>query len=336
MCCFSGLGNRLRVLTSGLALAEATGRHFRCFWPRAKDSGAAFSELFESDLDVIGEEPPDIRSWPVYGGWFDPPLPDLLLSGAPELKISTSDWLLQPRLYPAHAAHSLRCAALFSGMRPAAYVQSQIEAFRAARFRPTMIGVHLRRGDFLRAQPDNAANTAPALTAVASQLERLPDAGILLCTDDGARDPWTGQPRQEGVNGLFIQRFGPRVVSTTPRSLDRRQPEAVQDALIDLLLLRQTQAFVGTTGSSFSEMAMFGRSSPKVLCHAHTPAVIRATRLDRLVQRAIYHKYKRDIPARNLYYHYTERPRWWLRGQLQRHWPALYHWLRAKRGLPND
>ena len=126
------------------------------------------------------------------------------------------------------------------------------------------------------------------------------------------------------------------MVSIAPRSLDRGRSEAVQDALIDLLLLRQTQAIVGTADSSFSEMAMFGRSIPKVLCHADAPAVMRATHLDRLVQRAIYRKYKRDIPVRNLYYHYTERPRWWLRGKLQQHWPALYHWLRAKRGLPND
>ena len=336
VCCFSGLGNRLRVLVSGAALAEATGRRLKCFWPRTDQSGALFSELFESDLDVVGEEPPDIGSWRAYGEWFDPPVPDLLQADAPHLRISTSDWLLQPRLYPAQAAHSLRSAAILGQLRPSAYVGSQVQAFRTEHFRTSMIGVHLRRGDFLRTQPGSAANTAQALGAVAAQLKRLPDAGILLCTDDGAEDPWTGQPWQEGVRGQFIQRFGSRVVSTTPRSLDRRQPEAVQDALIELLLLRQTQAIVGTARSSFSEMAMFGRPVPKALCSAGTAPLLRATRLDRLVQRAIFQKYKRDIPVRILYYHYTERPRWWLRGQLQQHWPGLYHWLRARRGLPND
>ena len=334
VCCFSGLANRLRVLISGLAVAEATGRLFKCFWPRTEAGGALFSELFESALDVVGEEPPDIRSWTVYGGWFDPPVPDLMHSSATHLQISTSDWLIRPRSYPAHVALGLRGATTLSGLRPSAYVQSQVEAFRAANFRPTMIGVHLRRGDFIRAQPGSAANTAQAMAAVAGQLERLPDAGILLCTDDGAQDPWTGQPWQEGVYGQFIQRFGQRVVSTAPRSLDRRQPEAVQDALIDLLLLRQTQAIVGTAASSFSEMAVFGRHVPKILCRSDSAQIVRATRVDRLLQRAIYWKYKKDIPARVLYYHYTERPRWWLREQLQRHWPASYRWLRARRGLP--
>jgi hypothetical protein len=42
---------------------------------------------------------------------------------------------------------------------------------------------------------------------------------------------------------------------------------------------------------------------------------VRATRLDQIARRAIYWKFKKDIPARILYYHYTEHPRWWLRGQ---------------------
>ena len=34
--CTSGLSNRLRVLLSGMALAEASGRRFTMYWPRTK------------------------------------------------------------------------------------------------------------------------------------------------------------------------------------------------------------------------------------------------------------------------------------------------------------
>ena len=101
---------------------------------------------------------------------------------------------------------------------------------------------------------------------MASQLESTPEAGILLCSDDGALDPWTGQVKNEGVREQFTRRYGDRVVSTQPRTLDRKRPEAVQDALIDLLLLRLTDAFIGTRFSTFSELAIFGRSVPRVLC----------------------------------------------------------------------
>ena len=55
------------------------------------------------------------------------------------------------------------------------------------------------------------------------------------------------------------------VVTPKPRSLDRHTPEAIEDALIDLWLLRSTDFFVGTVGSSFSEMAMFGRAVPAII-----------------------------------------------------------------------
>jgi hypothetical protein len=56
------------------------------------------------------------------------------------------------------------------------------------------------------------------------------------------------------------------LVWMSPRSLDRQTPEAVQDALVDLWLLRSTDYFVGTYRSSFSEMAVVGRSIPHILC----------------------------------------------------------------------
>jgi hypothetical protein len=60
-------------------------------------------------------------------------------------------------------------------------------------------------------------------------------------------------------------RYGPRVVATVPRTLDREAPAAIQDAVVDLWLLRATQLLVGTRGSSFSGLALFGREVPHAL-----------------------------------------------------------------------
>src|SRR5262249_49803631 len=142
---------------------------------------------------------------------------------------------------------------------------SQVEDFRHTHFRPKMIGVHLRRGDIYRYSPEALENTRGAMAQVDAYLREAPDAGILLCTDDGAKDPATMiLTPKENVGEKLRRRYGGRVVMTTPRSLARDCPEAIQDALVDLLLLRSTDYIVGTSASSFSAMAHFGRTVPHV------------------------------------------------------------------------
>lgn len=51
-----GLGNRLRALASGQAVAAASGRHFRLVWVPNVHCGARFQDLFDCpDLDVWDE-----------------------------------------------------------------------------------------------------------------------------------------------------------------------------------------------------------------------------------------------------------------------------------------
>jgi hypothetical protein len=134
-----------------------------------------------------------------------------------------------------------------------------------------MIGVHLRRGDFTRHRPDTVANEHAAIRVVDQWLNAVPDAGILLCTDDGATVPLDQSTTvYEGLHEKFEKRYGSRVVWTTPRSLDRRTPEAIQDGLVDFLLLRATDFFVGTEGSSFSRLAAYGRSVPTMMARGQT------------------------------------------------------------------
>jgi len=53
----SGLSVRIRLLLSGIAAAERTGRGFAMPWLRTKDCGAAYHELFENDWPVHETRP---------------------------------------------------------------------------------------------------------------------------------------------------------------------------------------------------------------------------------------------------------------------------------------
>ena len=81
--CRYGLCNRLRVLLSGMVLAEATGRSFRVYWPRTPHCHAAFGELFENAWGVIDGEPDAAarRGMREIGAWER--FPDFPASTAP-------------------------------------------------------------------------------------------------------------------------------------------------------------------------------------------------------------------------------------------------------------
>ncbi len=265
------------MLLSGKALAELTGREFTMLWPRTPACGASFGELFENQWPVVEISAEAAAALPVYGGYRGRPLPDLAAEGAALPPFAAVDWLV-PRdatwrtrlarngslvkVSGLHAAVMRRAEELVSELRPVTEVSARLQALYTE-FRPTMIGVHLRRGDFNEARSDVTNNTAIVVDQVDGWLRGAPEAGILLCTDDGAVDYKTGTlTASEGVHATFASRYGSRLMTSAAHSLDRRDPMGVQDALVDLWLLRRVDWFVGTRRSSYTELATFGRKIP--------------------------------------------------------------------------
>lgn len=267
--CGAGLCNRLKVLLSGRLIAAETGRKFKMLWPRNQYCGAAFQDLWEGGADVC-DLPKEMQgNMPSCWHWSDPSFPDLLTVPDRDVVIRCVNFLLRPALYSAHAPLIPKCARMLNAMRPAVPIRETVARFVAERFRPTMIGVHVRRGDFLCDNPTKLSDVAEVLAATDRALRDLPAAGILLCTDDGA--PWPEDDtlprrRPEGIKEKFAARYGQRVVWHDPRELDRSKPASIQDALVDLLLLRKTDYIIGSKASTFSRMAAFGRRVPVVMC----------------------------------------------------------------------
>jgi hypothetical protein len=142
-------------------------------------------------------------------------------------------------------------------LRPLDRIAAKVDRFREVHCRPEMIGVHLRRGDYVGLRPDKTNNTDKAIEAIDGYLERYPAAGLLLCTDEEVTSGSGGD-----VRGRMRARYGDRLVQTAPSSYDRSNPAAIEDALVDLWLLRSTTAFVGSDHRRFSELAVFGRNVP--------------------------------------------------------------------------
>jgi len=258
--CLAGLANRIRVLVSGIAAAEVTGRTFRMFWPSTPACSAAFRELFTNNWPVIDVENPDQLLRFNRSNTRTPlgSIENLITDPQQNIVLGATDWIIDCQRHRAPAMHA-RCCKLLGELEPLPELAEQIAEIQQS-FQPVMIGVHLRRGDFQRKRPDVAWNTRTAFRAIDRFLKKAPEAGILLCSDDGAVNWRTGdQINNEGVHEAFQKRYGDRVITTSPGSLDRRTMESAQDALVDLWLLRSTHMIVGTTGSSFSYLSAFDR-----------------------------------------------------------------------------
>ncbi|MBN1567746.1 MAG: hypothetical protein JXA73_07850 [Acidobacteria bacterium] len=317
----AGLSNRLRVLLSGKAIAEATGREFAMRWRPTEACGCTFDRLFQNEWNVHVDTFFDYKnvydlSNAPYGSF-----PEWLSLNDPAVFVFHFSFLFQPARFSRHRSLLERAQQLMRELKPVDPLLNRIEKFRECLFRACMIGVHLRRGDLMHHRPDTTANLEVMLEQVDTWLEQVPDAGILLCTDDGSRNPFTHHslPTQN-IRSKFMQRYGERVVMTEP-NLDRGKPQAIEDALVELWLLRATQFFAGTRGSSFSEMAVFGRDIPYAQLAASTRSYQRQVRwlkrlgLYNLIARMAYYELGREAPYAQLLHRNLRRLRIFLTGR---------------------
>ncbi|MFO1035723.1 MAG: hypothetical protein U1E45_02660 [Geminicoccaceae bacterium] len=97
----SGLCNRIRMLLSGIAVAERTGRHFSMPWMRTKNCAAAYCELFANDWPVYDARAEEIVQLP----WMDAArIREVLLADTrsmPDLRISWT--VLTTSRFPARS-----------------------------------------------------------------------------------------------------------------------------------------------------------------------------------------------------------------------------------------
>lgn len=283
--CTAGLANRLRVLTSGLAWQRLTGVQFTMWWPQTAPCSAAFTDLFEPVPEVAMATEAEVMALRAVGSYLFTPMFDIAGATEPELTFRCSGWLVPPRLPRAatiagkllpkapapftetHAKVIAQAVIELDRLRPLERIRQRVEQFAAQHFGLQTIGVHVRRGDFPAQRPDATPDLERIIRAIRSLLRSMPDAAVFVATDDGAVNPYTGEATgQEGVVERLRVEFGDRIVTAEPSTLDRRDPKAIEDALVDLLLLRRTQAVVGSAASSFSELAVFGRSVPVIYC----------------------------------------------------------------------
>ena len=131
----AGLGNRLRVLLSGLAMAKATEREFAMRWSD-RSSGCSFNRLFQNRWDIRTNVSIDerqlidltIQPWRTF--------PDLLMAKTDHLIVGHHGWLILPARYPSHLPLQNRCMALMNELMPVEWLNTESNRSRRIIFAP--------------------------------------------------------------------------------------------------------------------------------------------------------------------------------------------------------
>lgn len=255
-----GLGNRLRALTSARRVAKRCGRQLVVHWPLDPYHCFCPYERLFTTPHFFAHEP-----FTTAGVWVDQyavgKTPTRIDPNSPADHIHVVEdnfiWLkgdrgvvwgqFGPRRMKNHELRD-EVKAEFDALVPARHVSREVEAFAGQL--GAAVGVHIRRED--NVWSNRYCTDDLFLAEVDRALDTRADK-VLLATD--------GPESRRAVR----DRYGARVVEYPVRSFARgADPEAVEDALVTMLLLARTRLLIRSVSSTFSQCAAWFGNVPTV------------------------------------------------------------------------
>lgn len=239
-----GLCNRMRTIAGAYKLAQALKKRLVVFWVRNSELNERFHHLFAPmPFSVIDDHPGSIIQrwlWRIVSrtnyftlindekilnsGWRDSP---------------TLDWTkgLANKNLLICACHDIIKECDYSMFKPLDSIKSRC----LVNINNKVIGIHIRRTD-----NDKSVSYSPTelfVQKMNEEIEAMEAVRFFLATDD---------PKEEA---LLIERFGNRIMINPKSCLDRNNPIAIQEALLDLYALSRCWKIYGSYYSSFSDVA---------------------------------------------------------------------------------
>ena len=246
----SGLGNRMRAVDSGIAIAESLNLHLNVYWTCNHDLNCPFHMLFEpfptAGITIYAHPPGFMKS--VIGSRTIRnllralPLPVVAFS-TQEMSLLKSYDFISPRkkthIFIRSYSRFYPNQNKYDYFKPIPELRDKISE-RTATFDEHVIGVHIRRTDHVWSithSPDTLF-----MSRMQDEIDQDPLTRFYLATDSPE------------VKKTFINRFGDRII-TTSFQVSRDTPEGIQEALVELYSLAATSKILGSYGSSFSTTA---------------------------------------------------------------------------------
>lgn len=267
-----GLGNRLRAIASAAAIATRAGHELVIVWEPDMHCQARFGDLFTYDGPVIEAafprlfalsggrvhnymevEPGACRNAPVLADGGQDTMPGHPWPSHGDIYVRSAYPLVSPhRDWPAERA-------FLHGLIPAAAVRARMRMVPV----PAQVSVHVRMasGPGYEHLPHespagwSAEGHAEILSWRARSHARHFIARLDTLVAEGLAETIFLAADLPETYAAFRDRYGPRL-RCLARTRHDRSAEQLRDALADMLLLGRTQRLLGSTWSSFTDMAI--------------------------------------------------------------------------------
>lgn len=247
-----GLCNRMRSMASLQLLAERSGQTLRVDWWRTDDMNCSFGELFQTaqlpfqvrELNAVGARGPWVKAAMRVGERLRALAGQGVLDTAASAKLVDQEAALRQwagRGHPRIRTNSklIDAPGLYARFKPAPALQAVIDGY-ATRLRRS-VAVHIRRSDNLKAA--DFSPTARFIELMHEARAADPEVLFFIATDS----PETYAELQAI--------FGAAVYEHAKTTLERNDPRAIHDAVVDLYCLAGCQRLLGSYWSSFTDTA---------------------------------------------------------------------------------
>lgn len=248
-----GLCNRMRVIIGAVSLAKKMGRLLTIIWTQDFTLNAKFSDLFEPIPYKVIEWP--LASWryKVLYHWNKDVKRSMLLDDSwisANARGKEFD-IWKDKVEGRNLFLQTNLDILFDGdyslLKPRMSVINVLNNVVCDQY---TIGMHIRRTDNVKAI--KYSPTSLFFTKVEEELKANPKTRFYLATDD---------PNEERA---FAEKFGESIIIYKKHSLDRNNPIAIKDALVDLYNLSHCKKIYGSYWSSFSDTAALWSGIEKI------------------------------------------------------------------------
>ena len=245
---YAGLCNRMRALDSAIQLAEANNSQLEVIWNLERKFNCRFDELFLVPKCISNIIYRDMRTIPrIIAGklsnlfhiqsdncFFQKDIDRLIRNEADFVEL-TADKTTFISTY-------IRYFSLNQNFREFTVEDSLQQIIRAYADRlENAVGVHIRRTDNRKAT--RSSPTSLFIKYMEREVINQPESRFFLATDSPE------------VETELVGIFEDRIIVHPKRSLDRDDPDAIKDALIDLYCLANCRKILGSYWSSFTDTA---------------------------------------------------------------------------------
>jgi hypothetical protein len=249
----------MRSLDSAISLSKKINQSLYIIWVRDSTLNCSLDELFiipksieklktihsNRELRRLHRELLGRFSFLYYDKWFDHNRVARLLKQG----YNFEELAGYNRIFISSCDRFHESGPLFQEIVPIKPLQDMIDSYTEGFH--SVVGVHIRRGDHVEAIKHST--TYKFIELMNKEVDEDQDTRFFLATDS---------PDEEHQ---IKEAFPGRIITHKKRSLDRNNPHAIQDALIDLYCLSRCRKLIGSYWSSFSRVAWRMNGIDKVI-----------------------------------------------------------------------